>query len=194
MNDAKLPDLDTRIILKYETAVESICFLAAQDGHATTLVVTCRDNNYLLYYPLPDSLRNDEELQLVKYNMNANNDDWVSFTVLHLSPAPNGRFLLANTSTPTGKLLIFPAHSGTVLKTFYGVPTESLAPRCTWSADGKYVLATGDDFAIWCFKVNTGELISRITHHEATVRNLWLDPSLGILSCGWDKNVFVYGV
>ncbi|TPX31126.1 acetate kinase [Synchytrium microbalum] len=185
-----LPDLDSRIVLKHETQVEAVCFVKATHEHGLALVVACRDTNYLLYY----YLSGNGQPKLVKYNMNANNDDWISFSVLHLATSESGPYLLASTSTPTGKLLLFLTHSSKILLSCYGAPAEVSLPRCCFSSDAKYLYVTGDDFAIWCFQVSTGELIRRITTHDAPVRCIYMDKQMNwVVSCGFDKQVYIHG-
>ena len=63
-----------------------------------------------------------------KINMNANGDDFVSFTAMETSVSPNGRYVLV--STDKNRLILFHLASGSQVRNFYGAENDSFSqPR-----------------------------------------------------------------
>jgi len=161
--------------------VESICFLP----DSLTLVAGIRDDNYLHYISLTD-------FSDTRYNMNANGDDWVSFTPMWLSVSPNGKYLLVSTDDSNGRVILFGVHSNVQLRNFYGAATDRLssAPRHCWDANGKYVyIAGGTDCRIRVIEVKTANVAYELKGHSAMIRSLAFDPAIGLASTGFDRTI-----
>ncbi|KAF9939922.1 hypothetical protein BGZ65_008960, partial [Modicella reniformis] len=151
------PDLDQNNLPRYildktltfKGAVEATCVLPSSTSRAPTVVIGTRNDNYLYYVDLTT-------YNIVKYNMNINKDDWVSFTPLDISASPHNDdgYLLVSTDSPTGRQIMFRTDSAIQLFNYYGVPTDGFSrPRHVWHQSGKYFYVTGDDYKIYRFQL-----------------------------------------
>lgn len=171
--------------------VESLCFMPpSTDNKPHSVVVGAREDNYLTYISLDDSFTT------TTYNMNENNDDWVSFTPMFLAPSPSGKHLLVYTDSKSGRLIIFRSHSSLQLKNIYGVMCDGFSqPRAAWDKTGKYVFATSDDWKVWVIEVATGKWVKKLEGHQGVVRGLDYDAQKEwVVSCSFDKSVRIWGV
>ncbi|KAF9112609.1 hypothetical protein BGX27_003103 [Mortierella sp. AM989] len=174
--------------LNFKGAVEGMCVLPLTSSRTTpTVVIGTRDDNYLHYVDLIN-------YNTVRYNMNVNKDDWVSFTPLDISVSPhnNGGYLLVSTDSPTGRQILFRTDSALQLSNYYGVPTDGFStPRNAWHKSGKYFYVTGNDHKIYCFQVGGNQKIVKILEgHTSLVRGLFMDYQRNMLvSCSFDKSV-----
>ena len=126
-------------------------------------MVSVREDNYLHELDILSlSLTN-------KYNMNANGDDHVSFTVLDLRQSPDGLFLLA--ATDMHRVILFRAFSSTQIRNFYGAANGSYSnPRVAWSHTQKYIyVSSEDEFDIFAFEVATQRVVGRLKGHTKKV-------------------------
>ncbi|WFD26477.1 hypothetical protein MNAN1_001460 [Malassezia nana] len=136
-------------------------------GHASSderlwLVYTARDRVVLHYVALPIGREapGTPDWSVLAYNTNADPDDeHVSYSLLHLSVHPSGRYIAAQTgdhNVPSGsdsdspslsRILLMPlfsAHRHATLWT--SAPTSAYAsPRHAWMPHGQGVWVTGDD-------------------------------------------------
>ncbi|KAI8998157.1 WD40-repeat-containing domain protein [Gaertneriomyces semiglobifer] len=179
--------------MTFNGAVESICFLdpahrSASNAHPT-LVVGTRDDNYLHYIELDGAEWKDSTV-----NMNANNDNWVSFTPMSLCPSPTGDHIACYTDSKAGRIIIFRARSSIQVKNLYGVVADGFSqPRCCWDASGRFLFATSDDQKIYVFDVFSGQIESTLAGHTGTVRSLAYDLDRNwLLSASFDKTVRVW--
>ncbi|KAG0275057.1 hypothetical protein BGZ95_009212 [Linnemannia exigua] len=176
--------LDKTLIFK--GAVEGMCVLPSSKNRPPTVVIGTRDDNYLHYVDLSN-------YSIVKYNMNVNKDDWVSFTPMEISVSPHneGGYLLVSTDSPTGRQILFRTDSALQLFNYYGVPTDGFStPRHAWDRSGKYFYVTGNDHKIYCFSVGTQQIVGTLDGHTSVVRSLYMDRARNMLvSCGFDKTV-----
>ncbi|KAF9356449.1 hypothetical protein BGX34_009928 [Mortierella sp. NVP85] len=184
--DQKLPRYVLDKTLTFKGAVEGMCVLPPSKSRPPTVVIGTRDDNYLHYVDLTT-------YNTVKYNMNVNKDDWVSFTPMDISASPHndGGYLLVSTDSPTGRQILFRTGSALQLFNYYGVPTDGFStPRNTWHQSGKYFYVTGNDHKIYCFQVGTQALLGTLDGHTSTVRGLHMDCKRNTLvSCGFDKTI-----
>ncbi|KAJ3063228.1 hypothetical protein HK102_008536, partial [Quaeritorhiza haematococci] len=124
-DDTSLPDTpryEKVHTLTFRGPVESMCFLPPLDPNTSdptsTLVVGTRDDNYLHYIDLTTS--GPAPFPHTRINMNTNNDDWVSFTPMHLSPSPSGHHLACFTDSQSGRIIIFRSRSQEQVRNLYG--------------------------------------------------------------------------
>ncbi|KAF9586400.1 hypothetical protein BGW38_005677 [Lunasporangiospora selenospora] len=179
----KLPTYKLDQTLYFKGAVEGMCVLESND-RSPVVVIGTRDDNYLHYVDLTD-------YSTVKYNMNTNKDDWVSFTPMDISASPHndGGYLLVSTDSPTGRQILFRTDSALQLFNYYGVPTDGFStPRNVWDRSGKYFYVTGNDNKIYCYEVGTQKLVGTLDGHKAVVRGLYMDQDRRMLVSGsFDK-------
>ncbi|KAI9261434.1 WD40-repeat-containing domain protein [Phascolomyces articulosus] len=166
--------------------IETICFMPSNH----VLVAGVHDDNYLHYIHIDDQFRRE------KYNMNANGDDWVSFSPLWVSPSPDGRHVLVSTNQNTGRLILFAAGQATQVQNYYDVPSENqfTTRRHCWHPSGRYFYVSGgDDNCIRVIETKTGRLTAELEGgHTAMVRAMALDPQLGLVTGGYDHLVNVW--
>ncbi|KAG5463098.1 MAG: WD40-repeat-containing domain protein [Olpidium bornovanus] len=173
--------------------------LAVLPRSPNTVVVGVRDDNYLHYINL-------DALEDVKVNMNVNDDDWVSFSAVDISPSPSGEYVLVTTSAPTGRLILFETHTSRQVRNFYDpwlcsasapgdVANELGQPRSLWHPSGRYVYSTAGGMVIRVFSVASTECVAELSGHKGVVRALWYQSDGGgrsgdrLVSCGFDKTI-----
>ncbi|KAF9191767.1 hypothetical protein BGZ51_000114 [Haplosporangium sp. Z 767] len=182
----KLPIYVLDKTLNFKGAVEGMCVLPSSKNRPPTVVIGTRDDNYLHYVDLIN-------YSTVKYNMNVNKDDWVSFTPMEISASPHneGGYLLVSTDSPTGRQILFRTDSALQLHNYYGIPTDGYStPRHVWDKSGKYFYVTGNDFKIYCYQVGTETLVGTLDGHTSVIRGLYMDYERNMLvSCSFDKTV-----
>ncbi|KAF9138151.1 hypothetical protein BGX30_009470 [Mortierella sp. GBA39] len=185
-SNGSLPTYVLDKTLNFKGAVEGMCVLPPSKNRSPTVVIGTRDDNYLHYVDLTT-------YSTVKYNMNANKDDWVSFTPMEISASPHneGGYLLVSTDSPAGRQILFRTDSALQLFDYYGVPTDGFStPRHVWDRSGKYFYVTGNDNKIYCFSVGTQQVVGTLDGHTSVVRGLYMDHARNMLvSCGFDKTV-----
>ncbi|KAG0170555.1 hypothetical protein DFQ28_001959 [Apophysomyces sp. BC1034] len=168
--------------MTFLNSVEAICFFG------DTLVVGVRDDNYLHYIGLPDF---HEE----RCNINANGDDWVSFSPAWLSPSPDGRYLLCSTDHESGRMIMFAWKQSKQIQNYYDAPTDNKfsTRRHAFHPSGKYFYASGgDDNSIRVFEAKSGNVVAHLKGHTAMVRAMTLDAELGLVTGGYDHAVRVW--
>ncbi|KAF9427900.1 hypothetical protein BGZ94_003898 [Podila epigama] len=185
-NPDHLPNYSLDKTLTFKGAVEALCVLPMSNNRSPTVVIGTRDDNYLHYIDLTT-------YTTVRYNMNVNKDDWVSFTPMDISASPHndGAYLLVSTDAPTGRQILFRTDSALQLFNYYGVPTDGFStPRHVWEKHGKYFYVTGNDNKIYCFDVGTQKIVGTLDGHKAVVRSLFMDNEQNtLISCSFDKTV-----
>lgn len=163
--------------------VETICFA----GH-DTLVAGVNNDNYLHYIHLPDG--RDERV-----NMNANNDDWVSFSPQWISCSPDGRYLLCTTNHASGRIILFSIHQSTQVQNYYHAPSDSpfTMRRHVWHPSGLYFYASGsEDNRIAVIETKTGQVAAELSGHTAMVRTMTIDSAVGLVSGAYDQRINVW--
>ncbi|KAJ3227276.1 hypothetical protein HK099_002640 [Clydaea vesicula] len=124
-----------------------------------------------------------------KTNMNENQDDWVSFTPMHLEGAPSGNHILVYTDSQAGMLTLVRKNGGQVCS-FYGTSVDGFSqPRCCFDKSGAYIFATSDD-KIFVYEVFSGTCVYKLSGHKGLIRNIFYDIESGALvSCSFDGTV-----
>ncbi|KAJ3158119.1 hypothetical protein HDU86_003071 [Geranomyces michiganensis] len=182
----------------FRGAVESMCFLetpaqsedAATPPRPPTVIIGCRDDNRLHYIELDPS----RAYPSVTTNMNANGDDWISFTAAELSVSPTGKHVACYTDSKAGRIIIFAARTETQARNLWGVVADGFSrPRCCWDSSGRYVFATSDDRMVYVFDVASGQVVAKLGGHLEVVRCVAFDPdSRRLVSCSFDKTVRIW--
>ncbi|CDS04727.1 hypothetical protein LRAMOSA07257 [Lichtheimia ramosa] len=165
--------------------VETICF-----ADNAVLVIGVRDDNYLHYIHLQDGFKDQ------KCNMNANNDDWVSFAPAYLSVSPDGRYLLCSTDHSSGRIILFKKGESTQVRNYYDMPSDNqfATRRHCWHPSGHYFYISGaDDHCIRVLETKTGRVATTLKGgHTAMVRALSVDTNVGLVSVGYDHQVNIW--
>ncbi|KAJ3155991.1 hypothetical protein HDU89_005554 [Geranomyces variabilis] len=186
----------------FRGAVESMSFLESprraagtdaaesKDDTLPTVVIGCRDDNRLHYIEL-DPLRGYPSTTT---NMNANGDDWISFTAADLCVSPTGKYVACYTDSKAGRIIIFAARADTQARNLWGVVADGFSrPRCCWDSSGRYLFATSDDRLVYVFDVATGQVVAKLGGHSETVRCVAFDAdSRRLVSCSFDKTVQIW--
>ncbi|KAI9013877.1 WD40-repeat-containing domain protein [Phycomyces nitens] len=162
---------------------ETICFLGPD-----VLVIGVRDDNYLHYIHLPDFSRE-------KYNMNANGDNWVSFSPVWLSPSPDRRFLLCSTDHESGRMILFAAHQSKQIQNYYDSPSDNkfATRRHGWHPSGKYFYTIGgDDNNVRVVETKTGRVVESLKSHKKMIKSIFVDPEQGVITAGFDHLINVW--
>jgi COMPASS component SWD3 len=83
----------------------------------------------------------------------------------------------------------------TIYKSIYGIMCDEFSqPRLV--IDDTLVYATSDDHAIHVFDIASGKKLERLAGHTGVVRGLDFsggDSGMGLVSCGFDKSVRIWG-
>ncbi|CAG8527406.1 18916_t:CDS:2 [Dentiscutata erythropus] len=123
------------------TPTQSLCILP----DSSYLIVGIRDSNYLHYVNLQNTKSKPQYFhyfEITKHNMNANGDDWVSFTAMDIIASPNngGKYLLVATDDENGRIIMFKTFNTTnydegvtsstliQLANFYDIPSPESSP------------------------------------------------------------------
>ncbi|KAG0260634.1 hypothetical protein DFQ27_003430 [Actinomortierella ambigua] len=175
----------------FKGTVEGFCVLPPSPNRPPTVVIGTRDDNYLHYIDLV-------QYTTTRFNMNANSDDWVSFTPLEISASPHndGAYLLVSTDSASGRQILFRTGSSLQLQNYYGVPTDGFSTtKHAWDRSGKYFFVSGNDFKIYCFEVGGQQkIVGKLEGHTAAIRGLFMDQERRLLiSCSFDKTVRLWG-
>eukprot|EP00698_Gefionella_okellyi_P007776 TRINITY_DN1901_c0_g1_i2.p3 TRINITY_DN1901_c0_g1~~TRINITY_DN1901_c0_g1_i2.p3 ORF type:complete len:145 (-),score=26.00 TRINITY_DN1901_c0_g1_i2:8-442(-) len=127
-----------------------------------------------------------------KWNMNANGDDFVSFTALDLAVSADNRFVLV--ATDKMRLILFHLDPFKQVRNFYGLPTSEMGQvRCCFDLTGQYVYALAYDKTVYVFDVATERMVQRLEGHSNIARDLHHHVSLPLLaSCSFDKSMKVW--
>lgn len=169
---------------EFDGNVEAACYTLDSQW----IVVGVRDDNYLHYIDL-------NSLTVNKFNMNANGDDVVSFTVMDLAISPSGKHVLAATDHRSGRVLLLKLFSGEIIRNYYGVPQDEFStPKLCWHPTGRGFFVTGDDFKIHTFEASTCRELGKLEGHTGVVRALHFDAAANVLLSGsFDRSVRRWG-
>ncbi|RKP13342.1 WD40-repeat-containing domain protein [Piptocephalis cylindrospora] len=177
--------------------VEGMC----GDPESAQVYVSTRASNHIHIYHLPDLLTKAQEDGPVRptrrINLNANGDDWCSFTATHLalSPGPSStRYLAVGTDSSLGLISVYLAREGRLLQSWWAGDVGDLARgRCAWAGQ-RLVSAPGDrDIHILDPAVSTSSSLCTLKDHTGNVRNVWYDPKRHwVISCGFDRTIRIW--
>ncbi|KAJ3218447.1 hypothetical protein HDU67_005543 [Dinochytrium kinnereticum] len=201
-----VPQYDHVHTVNVGTAVEALTIVTLTDetGSTPAVIFSCRDDNLLHIITLPTFTH-------TLHNMNPNNDTWVSFTALDLSPSPTNLHLAIHTDSTSGRIILarMPSRSAAMtpdagvtplvhVRSFYGGVVDGFSrPRCGWDAGGRWVVGTSDDGVLMVFEAASGRVVGKLEGHRGMVRGLvtvgGLEEGWKWVTCSFDKTVRVWG-
>eukprot|EP00898_Chlorokybus_atmophyticus_P006853 jgi/Chlat1/7169/Chrsp57S06833 len=164
--------------LTFEGIIDGIAFLENK-----VLVVAVRADNRLHFIHVTEQFRDET------FNMNANNDEHVSFNVSDISVSPDGHLLLVSTDGP--RMILFTIQPWKQVRNFYGYVNEPLTQhRHAWHPDGRYIYATSSDLSVYVYDIGTQKLVHKLAGHAGIVRDLSCNPDTGMLATvSFDKTI-----
>ncbi|KAM0748285.1 WD40 repeat-like protein [Meredithblackwellia eburnea MCA 4105] len=134
------------------------------------LVFTARDDNILHYIQLPilGAGTSSNDFTFTGFNLNENQDAWVSFSVLSMSIHPSLPILCLQTSTENARILLYPFHTDRRITTLFTTAEQSefFTPRHAWTPDGTAVLVNSEDGVVRVVDLQ-GKVRARIGAHGA---------------------------
>ncbi|KAJ3312280.1 hypothetical protein HDU76_002915 [Blyttiomyces sp. JEL0837] len=177
----------------FNGAVESMTFIPTLNTIASptpspTLIIGTREDNYLHFItltPLPSSSTpTPPTFPHTRWNLNSNNDDWVSFTPMDIAVSPTSQHLAIYTDSTSGRIIIYKIPSFDILhtpsptspnstsqrikptgeivrplsllKNLYGVDADGFSrPKLLWDSTETRIYATSDDSKIYLFDVGS---------------------------------------
>ncbi|KAI7866347.1 WD40-repeat-containing domain protein [Spinellus fusiger] len=155
--------------------VEALCFLSD-----TVVVAGIRDDHCL--HALALASLSQPDITVTKYNLNANGDDWVSFSPVWLPSH--------------GRLLLLTPHASHQIMNCYDVAageTGLSARRHAWDPSGQcFYCIGGDSPTVRVMAADTGECLQEWQGHAKTVRCLAVDPEGGLVTGGYDHCINVW--
>ncbi|GBG24827.1 Nuclear distribution protein PAC1-1 [Hondaea fermentalgiana] len=165
------------------------------------LVVAVR-GDYRLQYLCVERREDSATLpvgSVLKVNMNAKGDDFVSFSVLDMACAPGGLPILA-VATDKSRIILFKAGSTQQFRNLYGhTCSEFSRSRIAWDPTGRYVVSNSETpVGIVVWDVATGEKVQELQGHAQSIRDVAvLDedcaPFAGhVLTCSFDRSVQLF--
>ncbi|KAI8069990.1 WD40-repeat-containing domain protein [Gongronella butleri] len=182
--------------------VECICFLPCTEAeardqvHGAQLLVAVQNDNYLRVIDIDE--RGARETR--KINLNANGDDWVSFSPVWLTMLPAAQddvpaaspLVLVATDHSSGRMILLDTVSGQHVQNYYVHPSDNkfITRRHAFHPSGAYFYAIGSehDNAIKVVETKTGNVVSTLLGHGAMVRALAVHGT-GLLTTGFDHAV-----
>lgn len=167
--------------LNFATNVESISF--SLDG--SQLLIAVREDNNIYSIDL-------DTFEKIKFNMNANDDNHVSFSAMDITPTPDGKHYLV--STDKDRLILFKYGSSAHVRSYYGASNDMYSqPRHTISPSGQYVYSTSQDNIIYVWDLALQKIVGTFKGHTSLVRDIHYHPTKKLLaSCSFDKKVVLW--
>jgi len=162
----------------FSSNVESIHFTL--DGKL--LLIAAREDNYV-------HCVNMDTLAEWKFNMNANQDDHVSFSALHLCSDNASKYLVV--ATDKDRSIMFSLDSNEQVRNFYGSSNDMFSqPRIAFDPTTKYVYCTSQDQKVHVYDVSVEKLIHKNAGHSATIRDMQHHPKKNCLAtASFDRTV-----
>eukprot|EP00761_Pharyngomonas_kirbyi_P006700 gb/GECH01006708.1/.p1 GENE.gb/GECH01006708.1/~~gb/GECH01006708.1/.p1 ORF type:complete len:395 (+),score=72.71 gb/GECH01006708.1/:1-1185(+) len=147
-------------------------------------VVSVRGSNYLHYLDigLPSGVET-----LYSINMNANGDDFVSFTGLDVCVSYDGRIVAV--ATDRDRVIVFEYGSDRQIRNLYGTKTNPLKQaKVQLDQDASYLYATaGNDINV--YELETQSQVHQLKAHSNVVRCIDIDKTGRLLSGSFDKSI-----
>ncbi|CAO3644701.1 unnamed protein product [Cunninghamella echinulata] len=188
--------------------VETICFIPKEtsdnnndDDQETILVAGIQNDNYLHFISMGNNT-NDAPFELKKVNLNANGDDWVSFSPVWLSfyPLSTTPLLLCATDHSSGRMILLDTNTGRQIQNYYINPTDNkfVTKRHVFHPSGKYFYVIGGDDndeetnTIKIIETKTGNVEATLEGHGAMIRSINLHSDLGLITTGFDHKLILW--
>ncbi|KAI9307605.1 S-adenosyl-L-methionine-dependent methyltransferase [Cunninghamella echinulata] len=210
-NDASNDIPNYELIAKmgpYLGNVETICFIPKEtsdnnndDDQETILVAGIQNDNYLHFISMGND-NNNAPFELKKVNLNANGDDWVSFSPVWLSfyPLSPSPLLLCTTDHSSGRMILLDTNTGRQVQNYYINPTDNkfVTKRHVFHPSGKYFYVIGGDDndevtnTIKIIETKTGNVEATLEGHDAMIRSINLHSDLGLITAGFDHKLILW--
>ncbi|CAO3614122.1 unnamed protein product [Cunninghamella blakesleeana] len=202
--------------------VETICFMPIEDENEddhnsdndnnnnnnnkdVILVAGIQNDNYLHFI----SMGNQDQkspFELRKLNLNANGDDWVSFSPAWLSFYPSlsitstNPLLLITTDHSSGRMILLDSVTGRQIQNYYINPTDNkfVTKKHVFHPSGKYFyIIGGDDHdeeinTIKIIETKTGSVEATLDGHDAMIRSICLHSDIGLITAGFDHKLILW--
>ena len=177
--------------LNLTTTPESITFI---HHDRLILLVSARDTPFLDFYAVPEMTR------LTRWNMNENNDLWVSFSAIDISVL-SGDTITLIISTSVERVLILSAPWSRITSEDGEISRKSVFTQSQYSDYGvlpRHVAGlwtNSDDGIIRGTCLQTGDNKLSLRAHEGAVRSLWsgkVHDKEVLVSGGFDKRVVIH--
>lgn len=173
---------------------EALCF-----ANDTTLVIGVRDSPDLRIVRLNDTEvpGAEEELKTESINVNEFGDGHATFTPLDIAFCPRNEKLVAIASD-RDRVFVYSmdleALSCRLLTTLVGIRSDEMAQtRVQWSNGAKYLYASSSDGLLCIYDSTSGDLIERVKHHKAAIRDMAMHPSANmIVTTSFDKSCLLW--
>ncbi|KAI8330766.1 WD40-repeat-containing domain protein [Chlamydoabsidia padenii] len=171
--------------------VETVCF--HPDGNS--LIVGVQNDNYLHQIPLGNNNSQDK-----KINLNANGDDWVSFSPTWLSFHPSyPSLLMVSTDHASGRLILLDVENGHQVQNYHIAPasdTDYTTRRHVFHPSGRYFYVIGGDahHTVKVVETKTGHLEATLDGgHSAMIRAITIGDG-ALLTVGFDHTMAIWSV
>jgi WD40 repeat protein len=179
----------------YVGNVETLVF--SPDG--TTLIAGIQNDHCLHVIHLDDSDLT-QRANDTKINLNANGDDWVSFSPTWLSFHPTGGLLMVSTDHASGRLILLdPFHGGKQIQNYHVAPasdTTFTTRRHAFHPSGRYFYVIGGDthHTVKVVETKTGHLEATLDGgHDKMIKSMVYDPWVcGLWTAGFDHTLALW--
>lgn len=172
-----------------ETPVVDVAFLIDKNRSPASTVESCRlivaerSSVYLHVVTLPSKTVED-------VNVNEKDDTHLSFSILAISPSPDGNTVCI--ATDSDQIVLLDLSTGEQMGSLVGHRSGEYAqPSVCWDPSGRYVFSTSqNDAGIYVWNVITKRLDCVLKKHTKQVRSIDVDvASRGLVSGSYDKSV-----
>ncbi|KAG7379802.1 hypothetical protein PHYPSEUDO_008098 [Phytophthora pseudosyringae] len=162
-----------------------------QAGSRELLAIAVRDDCYVHYVDC-------STLEKERVNMNPDDIEHVSYTIMDLSLSPSGKYLLA--ATDSNRNFIFSIKRNVALRSFYGHKAGPYSqPRAVWHPSEKYVISNNEEGgAIFVWSIASERVVETFDAHDALVRDLVCPATVSssgspmLVTVSYDKRLKVW--
>ncbi|KAF0399015.1 WD40 repeat-like protein [Gigaspora margarita] len=153
--------------ITFESNIESLCILP----NSSYLIVGIRDSNYLHYVNLQLTNSKTQNFKITKHNMNANDDDRVSFTAMDIVASPNNvnEDIASSTLIQLANFYDIPSPDSSQISSSPTIPLIAIRKftylRLLWHSSGKYFYACGIDAFPRVYSIESKRLVDKLKDH-----------------------------
>ncbi|ETV98217.1 hypothetical protein H310_08940 [Aphanomyces invadans] len=150
----------------FNGTVEALTVVPPRDGSNELVVAGIRDDCYVHYIDMVT-------LEKTRLNMNTDDIEHVSYTIMDLQSSPSGAYLLV--ATDANRHFVVKVRSNVVLRNFYGHKAGPYSqPRVAWHASEQFVVSnTEGEGGLVMWSVASEKVVQRVKAHEKLLRDLW---------------------
>ena len=178
----------------FDANVECLCVQTFADGSDpemnSVVIASVRDDCWMHKLIIGPTTLSVERF----FNMNGNDDDYVSFAVLAMSlDRDMGRLLCVNTDKD--RLLLFDlGDGGKPVRALYGASNDDMSqPRHCWLMNSEHVASTSLDGNVYVWEVHSQKIVAKLRGHKRVVRDVVYDGCNNvIISASYDGTVRVW--